>query len=404
MSNDGVLITDGELHFAMAVLRSLGKQAVPVTVAAERKDALAAYSRYCTKFMVYPSVKKNARLFVKSLLRYVKRNRFEVLFPLGDLTLMPISESRKDFEKHVNLPLPPDSSLKRTFDKSATIRLAEELDIPAPETFYAESTFQLKRLSEKISYPAVIKPRFSWFWRGNKTTTQFNIRPEYANSPNELFHKYLDMHERCPFPMVQEYIPGLNYSVAVLCNSSKVKASCSIKVHRTIPVMGGNSTFRESVEPNPQMMRYVYKLMEKLNWHGIAEVEFRVDARSQTPKLMEVNSRFWGSLQTAILAGVDFPYLLYRMVTEGDVKRVNHYKVGVKNRWLSGDIRHLISVLKGHYLADKFTKRSKWRTLLNFLKFYDNKYDCMCPNDMVPFFMSLKRWRMCYKSYKLKNG
>jgi len=42
-------------------------------------------------------------------------------------------------------------------------------------------------------------------------------------------------------------------------------------------------------------------------------VEFRVDARDGTAKLMEVNPRFWGSLQLSILSGADFPYLLYNL-------------------------------------------------------------------------------------------
>ncbi len=39
-------------------------------------------------------------------------------------------------------------------------------------------------------------------------------------------------------------------------------------------------------------------------------VEFKADARTGTPYLMEINGRFWGSLQLAIDAGVDFPAIL----------------------------------------------------------------------------------------------
>ncbi|RLI18894.1 hypothetical protein DRO54_09520 [Candidatus Bathyarchaeota archaeon] len=404
MNGESVLITDGEVHFAMAVLRSLGKQGIPITVASEDKEALAAYSRYCTNFVLYPSAKKNVAFFVNSLSEYVKRSKFEILIPLGDLTLWPISAARERFKPYVKFPFPSHSSIRRVFNKAETVKLAEEQDVPTPKTFHIRNISQLKRVSEKISYPAVIKPRFSWFWSRGKTTTRFNIRPEYVTSHRELLVKYLEIHEKCPFPMIQEYIPGQNYSVAVLCNDSKIKAYCFIKVHRAIPITGGNSTFRESVEPNFKMMRYVSKLMKALNWHGIAEVEFRLDERDFAPKFMEINARFWGSLQTAILAGVDFPYLLYKLATEGNVPAVNNYKIGVKNRWLSGDIQHLIGVLRSDYLVKKLIGRSKWQTFMEFLNFPGNKYDCLCPKDLVPFFISLKRWRMCYKNYKLTKG
>lgn len=37
------------------------------------------------------------------------------------------------------------------------------------------------------------------------------------------------------------------------------------------------------------------------------------------PKLMEIDGRFWGSLEVAIALGIDFPYLFYRLAVDGDV-------------------------------------------------------------------------------------
>ncbi len=43
-------------------------------------------------------------------------------------------------------------------------------------------------------------------------------------------------------------------------------------------------------------------------------VEFKLDRRKgNAAKLIDVNGRFWGSLQLAILSGVDFPYYLYQL-------------------------------------------------------------------------------------------
>jgi hypothetical protein len=50
------------------------------------------------------------------------------------------------------------------------------------------------------------------------------------------------------------------------------------------------------------------------------------------PKLMEINPRFWGSLQGAISAGMDFPFLVYKLFQEGDIDKENHYKTGVRTR------------------------------------------------------------------------
>lgn len=71
-------------------------------------------------------------------------------------------------------------------------------------------------------------------------------------------------------------------------------------------------------------------------------VEFKRDTRDGITKLMEINGRFWGSLQLAIDAGVDFPWLLYRLAVVGDITPVFSYKEGVRLRWWLGDLDWLL--------------------------------------------------------------
>ncbi len=72
-------------------------------------------------------------------------------------------------------------------------------------------------------------------------------------------------------------------------------------------------------------------------------VEFKEDQSSRVPLLMEVNGRFWGSLQLAIDAGIDFPWLLLQMAKGQHVNvPENSYRCGVKSRWLLGDLDHLL--------------------------------------------------------------
>ena len=72
-------------------------------------------------------------------------------------------------------------------------------------------------------------------------------------------------------------------------------------------------------------------------------VEFKTDKDTGTSYLMEVNGRFWGSLQLAVDAGINFPYLLFQM-SQGlqVVVPPRAYRVGTKSRWLLGDLDHLL--------------------------------------------------------------
>ncbi len=83
--------------------------------------------------------------------------------------------------------------------------------------------------------------------------------------------------------------------------------------------------------------------MKSLRWTGVAHVEFKIDPRDRKPKLLEVNPRFWGSLQLAVESGIDFPFLLFRLAMEGDIEPVMDYNAGVRCRWLiPGDLLHFI--------------------------------------------------------------
>jgi len=84
-------------------------------------------------------------------------------------------------------------------------------------------------------------------------------------------------------------------------------------------------------------------------------VEFKLDPRDGLPKLMEVNPRFWGSLSLAITAGVNFPYLLYRMSRGEKFQPVKNYQIGKKSRWLlPGDILHFIHHPQRSRLTSEF--------------------------------------------------
>jgi hypothetical protein len=57
---------------------------------------------------------------------------------------------------------------------------------------------------------------------------------------------------------------------------------------------------------------------------------------------MEINGRFWGSLQLAIDAGVDFPRLLVEAALGGAPRESLTWRSGLRSRWFWGDLDHLL--------------------------------------------------------------
>lgn len=381
------MVAEGENPVAMPIIRSLAGKGVNVTAMTSIRRPFARLSKHCRSLILVPSMAREKE-YATVVEKIVKRIKFDVLFPIFEWSLIPISKNRDKIGRYVRLPIASHEAILKCYDKLSTLKLALERDVPIPKTFFVSSFYELRKVAEEITYPAVVKPRWSMVWQGDKA---FNRRSGFVNSPEELVATYISMHRYFPLPLIQEYVPGINFSVAALYNNGKSRAYCCIKVYRAWPPTGGNSCYRESVELDSRMRVFSERLLEALDWHGIAEVEFRLDSRDNVPKLMEINPRFWGSLCVAVKAGVDFPYLLYRIAMDGDVKGVFHYKVGVKGRYFEQDLLYLLSLIINGLNNPIIRKNGKLRSLANWLKIYEPRifYDLFEWDDPLPFLYDL---------------
>jgi predicted ATP-grasp superfamily ATP-dependent carboligase len=382
-----VLVTDASGNHALAVIRSLGRRGVRVAAAGGTWSSMGLFSRYCAARAVYPDPASGVEPFREGLARILERLRPALLMPMTERTLLALDADREAIESRVRLaPLPPRETLEVAFDKRATVDLATSLGIPVPRTFVPSSLRDLETLRGALTYPVVIKPH-----RSERVTPDGRVEAggpvEYCYRPEDLDGTFLAVHARSPRPLVQEFIPGEGYGVSALCRHGTVKALFAHRRLRMLRPTGSGSTLRESIAPPPAMAAAARALLERLRWHGVAMVEFKLDRRDGVPKLMEINGRFWNSLPLAVAAGVDFPHLLHRLAVDGDCPEQFEYRPGVRCRWLAGDARQLLAVLRGRPdgWQDGFPTRR--RAILDFVKGSGRgvHYDDLWLGDPLPF-------------------
>lgn len=370
-----VFVTDSDSRQVLAIIRSLGEKGIAVTAGDNKRFAIGFFSKNCTEKVLYPSPVENPDLFKRRLIRYLSKSKIDVFMPVSNPILFSVSRSLDEFSRYTSVPIPPFTTAIKALDKSLTLNVAGE--IPHPVTFSPEKYSDISKIAKKANYPLVIKPRTSSGSRG--------IR--YVNNAAELIYYFKVTAEKYGIPLVQEYIPGDEmYGVSALLNKdAKVRAYFVHKRIRQFPLTGGPSTYRVSVSNEP-IAKMGIKLLEEMGWYGVAMVEFKIDSRDGEPKLIEVNPRFWGSLSLAIEAGVDFPYLLYRLAMDGDVQPAHNYKVGVKSRFLLfGDVFHLLASQKNPKL------------ITEFLRFYETNlsYDILDIKDPLPAFVRMFNGLRC---------
>jgi predicted ATP-grasp superfamily ATP-dependent carboligase len=222
--------------------------------------------------------------------------------------------------------------------------LAEEKGVPVPRTLVVREPADLERAIQHVGFPAVVKARVSRLavgrqWRSGAGT-------HYVHTRTELEAACRAVGDTVPFPLVQEYIPGDGRGVFALMNRGRLRAAFAHRRLREKPPSGGVSVLSESIALDPEVLAQAEQILEALKWHGVAMVEFKRDARDGVSKLLEINGRFWGSLQLSVDAGVDFPYLLYRLAIAGDVEPVSTYATGVRLRWGLGNVDWLLLRLR----------------------------------------------------------
>jgi D-aspartate ligase len=73
------------------------------------------------------------------------------------------------------------------------------------------------------------------------------------------------------------------------------------------------------------------RVVKELGLTGLVEVEFKKDLGNGTPRLLDINLRVWGWHTIARGAGLDFPYLAWRLAVGNPVEELRA-PAGV--RWL----------------------------------------------------------------------
>jgi len=390
-----VLVTDGENRSSLAVTRSLGKKGCYVVVTGVSRSNIASNSSFCRAAYHIPNPLVDGQEYVEEIKAIVKKEKIDVIFPMTETSIYLLNPIRESLPCNVILACPQEDKMKIVSNKVSLCQLAEKLNVPIPRTLFIGSPVDLiTRLDEIDHYPVVVKPALS---KIQERHGFLSAGVMYASSRNELEHLYSTENVLRYPSMVQEKIVGPGTGLFTLYDSDRHLALFSHRRLREKPPSGGVSVVSESIPLDQEMVEAADRLLTAVKWQGVAMVEFKRDLRDGKAKLMEINGRFWGSLQLAIDCGVDFPSLLLDYV-EGK-KVLNHggnYRVGHKLKWLLGTLDHLLIRLKNNdedlNLPPGFPSRGK--SIYDFFKFREknSSFDVLDMHDFGPFWFELRSY------------
>ena len=336
----------------LGIARSLGVHGIQTWVFdSDRSKSIAQFSRYTTRFV------ETKEAITDALLREGQKHRLNgwVIFPVADEYVETVSVNHELLSSIYRVTTAPPDVTRFALDKRQTYRRASELGIAAPWTSVGNSLAELE--AEGIPYPVILKPAINHHF-----FPQTNIKALPADNPSDLQRAFAQMSKYI-LPneiLVQERIPGGGENQFSFCGIFKdghAYASLVAQRRRQYPVEFGNaSSFVETADQS--IVESAGRLfLESIGFDGIAEVEFKFDARDGKYKILDVNPRTWGWHTLGKAAGIDFAYLLWRQAVglpvtpigthrkAAWIREITDFVAIVKSRNRMAEIKRLMSAL-----------------------------------------------------------
>jgi carbamoyl-phosphate synthase large subunit len=239
--------------------------------------------------VVMPKVVDEVNYMMK-LEQVINDHNIEVLMPSSGYDIQPYSKHRKQIEELGAKPVVSDlECMEICYDKMMTFqKLNGKFDMPFTTTN-----------PDKIpEFPIIAKPR------REKGGYEMMII-EHENDLRQATSKFQDM-------IFQEYLPGAEYTIDVLCNLNKKPLVAVPRIR--LETKGGIST-KGKVVHDPQIERICMDVADYVGIRGPCCIQMK-EAKDGTLKLVEVNPRMGGGTIFAALAGVNFPALILDLIRE----------------------------------------------------------------------------------------
>jgi predicted ATP-grasp superfamily ATP-dependent carboligase len=353
--NINILITDGDMKHGLAAIRYLGKEGYNVFAAAD-KNGLAKRSKYVKKVVFDNSLMINNKL--EDLLNEVIENKIDVIIPVSAKSCYFCAEHRSVLLEKTKILIIDFNTINLCLDKKETIEFAKKCGVPYPKTWEFNSLLHLYNNISDIRYPAVVKGK-----------NEFEQRlPNYVLSEKELrniIKSWITESDQKELPfIVQEFIDGVGRGFFAVYNDGICSHYFMHERIREQPPTGGASTCAVSIF-DQDLFEQGKKILDKLKWNGVAMVEFKYDSVQKKHYLIEINPKFWGSLELGLNSGVNFPDIIVKHCLKLPLPS-QQYKLGNRFHWpIPDEFKHCMKRPKsiGNVMLDMLswsTKSNIW--------------------------------------------
>jgi predicted ATP-grasp superfamily ATP-dependent carboligase len=327
------LVLDAKGRQSLATVRSLGRRGLRVAAVGSSPHESTFSSRWCQRAFVCPA-EEGTEAYLAYLEQLLDQVGARVLTSATEGTIELIRRHRERLEQRVRIALAQEPALGIAMSKARTLEVARRLGLGVPRAVPVGTLSEVGEALREIGLPAVVKPVASWAWDGQHGT---RVVSRLVTTAEEARRAVEELTRSGGSTLFQEFLSGRREALSFLYANGEMYARYAFWGKRTNPPLGGIYVVRQSIAVPEDTGEQAERLVREIGLEGYCQVEFRRDSAGK-PYLMEINPRLNSGIETAVRAGVDFPYLLYQWASGEPIDSVKSYHVGGWMRYLPGDV------------------------------------------------------------------
>jgi len=303
-----VLVTDGGARQTLTILHGLKELGCHIAVLCSSKHATGYVSNIPHEKIVDERSVSGHEEFIPFVLSLLKTGKYDVLLPVAEGSTNKITEAEGELGKYARLACAPRASYINAFDKQRTFELAVENHVPCPRTRMLSETPE--EFLKQVEFPLIIKPRNGM---GSIGFHKFEKREDFWPYIRE---KNIDLDTY----VLQEFVcyDKRLGTILFIDKNRRVCMAYADEVLRWFPIDAGTATTIRSID-YPEVLADSAKLLQAMNWQGVAALSFMVDRETNVPKLLEINGRIPASIRLSWECGFNVAKLLLEMAYDQDV-------------------------------------------------------------------------------------
>lgn len=316
----------GTHTMGLGVIRALGSMGIPIIAIYYDSKDMGYVSRYVKESVRAPDPEKFADQFLELVILTASRFDSSLVFPVSDETMELVSRNKNVLDEYCTTACTEWKITHQFINKKYTYALADAIGVPAPITIVPKSLEDVEKYGQTIEYPCLVKPTLSHYYY-----KKFNKKMVRVNNIDQMIGAYRQASDVGLEVMLQEIIPGddalgVNYNSYFWKNQPLVEFTAQ-QVRNAPPIFGSPCV---AVSKNiPEVIEPGRKILRAMGFYGYSCTEFKKDPRDGVYKLMEVNGRHNLSTLLAVECGINFPWIHYTHLVEGELPSVNDFRENV---------------------------------------------------------------------------